>query len=278
VVFSTGWAFPFCNALAADAKRAARPVICMADNRWRGNFRQFLGAMRFRAGLRQRYDGFLVPGRAATDLMHYFGVPDDRLWQGLYGADPAIFGEGPPVGDRPREIVYVGQMVHRKGVDVLLEAFRRSGIADRDWLLRTVGNGPLDGAARATPGCIHHPFLSTPRVANLLRAAAICVLPSRDDNWGVALHEGALAGAVIVASDAVGAAQDLIPEGSERVVKAADPAALSRVFQRLAAAEVAELEQHAHDGLARANAFGPARFVTTVNNIVGNLVRIPAAA
>jgi len=210
--------------------------------------------------------------------MRFFGVPNDRVWQGLYGADPAVFGGGPPVTERPREIIYVGQMVPRKGVDVLLDAFSRSGLASRGWLLRTVGNGPLAEAARATPGCVHHPFLPAPHVADLLRAATICVLPSRDDNWGVALHEGALAGAVIVASHAVGAARDLIADSSDRVVNAGDVAALARIFQSLAEADAAELEQHACDGLTRAEAFGPQRFSVAVHDVVARFCRIPMAA
>jgi hypothetical protein len=35
IVFSSGWAFPLCKRLAAEAKQQGRAVVCMADNRLR---------------------------------------------------------------------------------------------------------------------------------------------------------------------------------------------------------------------------------------------------
>lgn len=271
VVLSTGWAFPFCNSLAGEAKRGGKPVVCMADNRRRRTIRQILGAIRFRTGLRARYDGVLVPGLAAAELMHFFGLPKTRVWQGLYGADPDIFVNGPPIADRAREIVFVGQMVHRKGVDVLLEAFSRSGIAEQGWSLRTVGDGPLAKAAMATPGCIHHHFLPPEAVAALLGSAKVSVLPSRDDNWGVALHEAALAGCVIVATDAVGAGKDLLKAGSLLIVRAGDAASLANSLRSLAATDDSALQRYASESKNRAAAFGPARFANAVSDIVHTL-------
>ena len=128
IVFSSGWAFPLCKRLAAEAKQQGRAVVCMADNRLRYTARQFLGAVRFRLGLRRRFDRFFVPGQGGRSLMRFFGVPDGHVREGLYGADAVLFNATTAASGRSKTILFVGQMIERKGVDVLLEGFRASGL------------------------------------------------------------------------------------------------------------------------------------------------------
>jgi glycosyltransferase involved in cell wall biosynthesis len=65
-------------------------------------------------------------------------------------------------------------------------------------------------------------------------AADVLCLPSRSEPWGMPLNEGAAAGLPLVATEAVGAAWDLIEEGRNGFrVPVDDPDALRAALRRL---------------------------------------------
>ena len=274
IVFSSGWAFPLCKRLAAEAKQQGRAVVCMADNRLRYTARQFLGSVRFRLGLRRRFDRFFVTGQGGRSLMRFFGVADGHVREGLYGADAALFNATTAASGRSKTILFVGQMIERKGVDVLLEGFRASGLESQGWRLRCIGDGPLATLAAATPGCEHLPFCDAAEVARHLADARLFILPSRNDNWGVALHEAALSRCLLAASSTVGATSELMPEDSPLKFSPGSAAAI-----RDALTHASTLSDKATDALAdaahaRAGDFGPARFAREVAGFVADLAGV----
>jgi glycosyltransferase involved in cell wall biosynthesis len=278
IVLSSGWAFPLCKRLAAEAKQQGRAVVCMADNRLRYTARQFLGAVRFRVGLRRRFDRFFVPGQGGRSLMRFFGVPDAHVREGLYGADPALFSATTAASSRSKMILFVGQMIERKGVDVLVEGFRASGLESQGWRLRCIGDGPLATLAAATPGCEHLPFCDAAEVARHLADARLFILPSRNDNWGVALHEAALSRCLLAASSTVGATSELMPEDSPLKFSPGSAAAIRDALQH-----ASTLTDEATDALAdashgRAHGFGPARFAREVAGFVEDLTGVRLSA
>ena len=274
VVFTSGWAFPLCKALAADARTLGSRIVCMVDNRLRHTPRQFLGAIRFRLGLRRRFDRFLVPGRQARDLMRFFGVPDAHVREGLYGADPTCFTNAMPASERGKTILFVGQMIERKGVDLLIEGFQGSGLQGQGWRLRCIGDGPLAACANATPGCEHLPFLGADDVARELAAAKLFILPSRNDNWGVALHEAALAGCVLAASTTVGATAEFMPEDSPLKFEAGSAVAIRDALTHASRFSGREVDTVAGATRRRAEAFGPDRFAREVAGLVQELTGV----
>lgn len=278
IVFSSGWAFPLCKRLAAEAKQQGRAVVCMADNRLRYTARQFLGAVRFRLGLRRRFDRFFVPGQGGRSLMRFFGVPDSHVREGLYGADPALFNATTPASQRPKIILFVGQMIERKGVDVLLEGFRDSGLASRGWRLRCIGDGPLATLAAATPGCEHLPFCDAAEVARHLADARLFILPSRNDNWGVALHEAALSRCLLAASSTVGATSELMPEDSPLKFSPGSAMSICDALQHASTLPDEVTDTLADAAHARAHDFGPSRFAREVAGFVEDLTGVRLSA
>ena len=274
IVFSSGWAFPVCKRLAAEAKQQGRAVVCMSDNRLRQTFRQFLGAVRFRLGLRGRFDRFFVPGQGGRSLMRFFGVPDGHVREGLYGADPALFNATTAASRRSKTILFVGQMIERKGVDVLLEGFRTSRLESLGWRLRCIGNGPLATLAAATPGCEHLPFCDAAEVARHLADARLFILPSRNDNWGVALHEAALSRCLLAATSTVGATSELMPETSPLKFAPGSAAAICDALKHASTLSDEATDALADAAHARAHDFGPARFAREVAGFVEDLTGV----
>jgi len=139
-----------------------------------------------------------------------------------------------------RSILYCGQLIERKGIDVLLEAFAR--VADKlpDATLSLVGTGPLKDTliARLDPRLRErvafagfHPVAELPPY---FARADLFVLPSRHDGWGVVINQAISAGLPVVASDAVGAAAELVrPDENGYVVPAGDATALADAMFRV---------------------------------------------
>jgi glycosyltransferase involved in cell wall biosynthesis len=102
--------------------------------------------------------------------------------------------------------------IERKGVDVLIEAFRRYRENGGTWNLRIIGSGPL--MERCTgKGVILEGFCQARNVAQRMTEARCLILPSREDHWGTVVCEAMACGTPVIASRWVGAAEDLIRTG-----------------------------------------------------------------
>jgi glycosyltransferase involved in cell wall biosynthesis len=137
--------------------------------------------------------------------------------------------------------LFCGQMIARKGVDVLLHAFTelcRSGMAARLELVGREGDLPtwlreLPAEVRAR---VHYAGFKTPaELPAVFAAADVFVLPSRHDGWGVVVNQALGAGLPVICSDAVGAGHDLVQSDVNGIViPAGDTPALTLAMRRLA--------------------------------------------
>jgi glycosyltransferase involved in cell wall biosynthesis len=114
--------------------------------------------------------------------------------------------------------LYCGQLIHRKGVDLLVDAFCRAAGVFGNIELVLVGEGPLGAELRARipeaiqPRVQFAGFHAVAELPRLFSEADVFVLPSRHDGWGVVVNQAIAAGMPVICSDAVGAAADLVVE------------------------------------------------------------------
>ena len=115
-------------------------------------------------------------------------------------------------------LTYVGQLIFRKGVDILIEAI--SSIKHENIEVLIIGDGELFSELKAlvkSKGMekkIH--FLgkqSKINVLNYLKMSDLFVMPSRDDIWGLVLNEALSIGLPLIASNKVGSSFNLIHRG-----------------------------------------------------------------
>lgn len=137
-------------------------------------------------------------------------------------------------------ILFSGQLIERKGVDVLIQAFLRIAPSHDQARLVLLGSGPergrFDGmvphALRERVVFLGHrePHL----VPEIFAASQIFCLPSRHDGWGVVINEAVGAGLPVVVSDAVGAGHDLVRSGvNGYVTRAGDVGELAEALSRI---------------------------------------------
>ncbi|MBD2028208.1 glycosyltransferase family 4 protein [Leptolyngbya sp. FACHB-711] len=137
---------------------------------------------------------------------------------------------------RPRHpitILFCGQMIERKGVDLLLQAFDRliqTGAKARLLLVGREAELPTmmqSISADAKQSINYAGFHDPEYLPQFFEQADIFVLPSRYDGWGVVVNQALGAGLPIICSDAVGAAPDLVEPGvNGAIVPAGDAKAL----------------------------------------------------
>lgn len=118
----------------------------------------------------------------------------------------------------PRQFLYVGRLEPWKGPDVLLRAL--ASLTDRCWQLKLVGDGSqageLENLALSLGIAENVDFvgrLPNHELADIYRSSAAVIVPSvRTEQvtevWSLVVNEAMQAGALVVASDAVGAAAD----------------------------------------------------------------------
>ncbi len=189
-----------------------------------------------------RASGIVAVGsRAAADYRRRFpGMP---IWDIPYHCDLAPFHAISREAERtgPFTFLFCGQMIARKGIDLLLPAFEETAALHSDARLLLVGReGLLPGLMEClrpeTRTRIEYAGFRQPAdLPALFARADALVLPSRYDGWGVVVNQALAAGLPVVCSDAVAAGDDLIVPGANgSIVPAGDLRALALALWELA--------------------------------------------
>ena len=127
-----------------------------------------------------------------------------------------------------RRIVFSARMMPAKRPDLAISAFAQIAEKRPEWDLVMVGDGPLRTDAEAgVPAHLRDRVIWTgflddaADVAGIYASSDALLLPSDHEPWGVVVVEAAAAGLAIVASDAVGAAPELVHPGRNGALFAA---------------------------------------------------------
>lgn len=176
------------------------------------------------------------------------------------------------------DILFSGQLIARKGCEVLLRAFMKIASIHPQARLIMLGGGPERSALEGmVPDALRDRVMllghrEPHEIPEIFAAADVFCLPSRHDGWGVVVNEAIGAGLPVVVSDAVGAGHDLVHHGANGfLVRAGDheelAAALDRIVgdaklrERLAAGSEATAREWDLDE-------GVSRWVMAIENIL----------
>jgi glycosyltransferase involved in cell wall biosynthesis len=169
----------------------------------------------------QQAKGIIGMGeKASRDYQWRFpGVPVQSV---PYHCDLSRFQEQPAQPGKNVEVVFLfcGQMIPRKGFDLLLHAFQRLVSRGLPVRLVLVGRedpwgksvlGKLSGPASAR--VTNHGFQPIEALPTLFSNADVLVLPSRREGWGVVVNQALGAGLPLILSDAVEAGREMLTPG-----------------------------------------------------------------
>lgn len=206
------------------------------DAGWTGALKRLEYGRLFRRW-RGRLQGVLSIGHATSDWVRARGMPERAVFPFAYFL-PADVREPSdrPQPQGPFRFLFVGQLIERKRVDLLLKTLE--GLTQRDFRLAVVGAGSREASLRAMaastlPGRLDW-LGALPMAAvraEMVRADCL-VLPSRHDGWGAVVSESLMVGTPVICSDACGAADVVQASGQGGVFRRADSAGLAALLDR----------------------------------------------
>ena len=173
-----------------------------------------------------------VGSRSRRDLIE-LGADPERIF--IWPMIPAPIRGGDSTSPRssgPTRFLFVGQLIERKGIDVLLGAF--AGLNHAELLI--AGDGPLRdrvltaGDSRVTV----YGHLEPKALGDLYTQADVFVLPSLYETWGLVVNEALEHGLPVIVTDQVGATDDLVEDGvNGLIVPAGSTYALADAMRRV---------------------------------------------
>ena len=118
--------------------------------------------------------------------------------------------------DEEVKFVVAAQLIHRKGIDVLIEACKF--LPKDGWTLDIYGTGPMEGklvkqAEQISPAirfCGVVPYESR---YEIFKSADVFVFPTRWDGWGMVVTESLAHGIPVISTDQAMSAHDFIIDG-----------------------------------------------------------------
>ena len=231
---------------ALGARIGHRPVIIKPSlGGAGGELRKIIDspAARWIIPLLRRVDRFAVLDQSIADELIHIGVCQERLISVINGIDLELFhpasreerrwirarldlGEGPLA-------LFVGQIIERKGVRELLEAWRLMRTLVDDATLVFVGDGPQAGSVRREaeqPGSKVKLLGVRCDVADLMRTADVLVSPSHNESFSNSVVEAMACGLPVVVSCS-GVVQTLSIDGAAgKVVDPNSPAEIAHAL------------------------------------------------
>ena len=155
------------------------------------------------------------------------GIDASRLRVVPYGVDLDAFAPRALPPARPFRVLFVGQMVQRKGLSYLLDAWRRLALPDAELIL--AGRGFADDALLAPHAGLvtRRDAVSGPELAELYRTSHVFCMPSIAEGFGLVYLEALASGTPVIGTPNTGA-PDVVRDGREGfIVPIRDPETLA---------------------------------------------------
>jgi len=174
-------------------------------------------------------DAYVAYGTLSKQLLMERGAHKDRIFVAYNTVDTAFFsGEVARLREEKgalkkelglvnkKVILYVGQLIARKGLFYLLEAFQEVKREVKEAALLIVGSGELEEKLRKfvddnnIQDVIFYGFLQKEDLPKVYAVADLFVFPTLGDIWGLVLNEAMSAGLPVITTSAAGASVDLV--------------------------------------------------------------------
>jgi glycosyltransferase involved in cell wall biosynthesis len=184
-------------------------------------------------------------GEESTRYLSSIGVERERILQLQNGVDDKKFTAEGTVAEicSPRPLILVvGQLIERKGIDLLLQSIQRIQSKGHVFSTRIIGSGPrrlLLESLSAKLQLQNIEFLGGVGADDLpaqYRAADVLVFPTLKDVWGLVANEALLCGTPVICSKYAGCATDLLED--QDIFDPLDPKDLDRALLKAIQGEV----------------------------------------
>ena len=205
------------------AKKRAIPTVVLFDG-WLGSDAAYDNRVRraLRQNMIKQASGFIAASSRSKDWFETFGVPPDQITVSPIPTSFTPPKATPDFTHRPFDILWCGRTTAAKGFDTFLQIARILKVRKAITKIGIIGALNISKVKRKVAeyglsGITDiHPLLPPERLPGFLTQAKICLYPSHNDAYGVSVIEAVSCGALVLASDAVGCAPDVL--ASEQIL------------------------------------------------------------
>lgn len=159
--------------------------------------------------IKRRVRGVFAISQLAVAQYRKSGVPESKLFPFGYFVPVAPVANrvphAPDMESLDLRVVFVGSLIQRKGLDLLIEAVRRLRADGHSMTLDVYGPGNTESFGFDGQHVRYCGLIPFGQAQAVISRYDVLSLPSRYDGWGVVVNEALLARVPVLCSDQVGA-------------------------------------------------------------------------
>jgi glycosyltransferase involved in cell wall biosynthesis len=296
LLICTGWDSFTTQSAFFVCKLLRRPIILWSGSTaYEPSWRRTLATPLVRLMVRGA-DAYIAYGTRAKEYLVQLGAPPEKVFIATNTVDIDYFHQASRLTSIERQeirrqlgitarqvILFVGQLIERKGVATLIHAYAKLKETHPDAGLVIVGYGQQEAALKAL--CaekrladVH--FLGAadlPEMPRFYGLADLFVLPSYEEVWGLVINEAMACGLPVITTHRVGASVDLVREGvNGYVVEDGDVVQLYEAMRKIVLNDDLQLEMgRASQEMIRR--FGIEQAVQGMIDAIGYALGLPVA-
>ena len=193
----------------------------------------------FRKYIVRNTAAFIASSKRTKENQIYLGASEDKIFQSTLAIDIDRYKDAGHNYKPGNNIIVVGSLINRKGIDLLLEALGL--LKDYEWKLELVGDGPekenlLDQARKLgiAERIVFCGYLSGVDLTRAYEKSGMMIFPTREDCFGLVTLEAMCCGLPVISSKYADSAYDLIDEGiTGLIVDPYDKKEMAEAIKRL---------------------------------------------
>lgn len=189
--------------------------------------------------LRNQLSGVFTISQLAYEQYQYAGISPKKLFPFGYFIPRAIENEGAEsvskanFSNKPIKLIFVGALIHRKGLDILLDAVRSLLDQGRSISLDIYGARNESYEINECESIRYRGIIPFGKSQEVVSQYDVLILPSRHDGWGVVVNEAVCASVPVVCSSAVGISDVMQSFGAGLIFQSGDCASLANALKML---------------------------------------------
>ncbi|MDB9249149.1 glycosyltransferase [Halorubrum ezzemoulense] len=221
VIVVGGYNHTTCWITFAYSKFSGTPVVPWSGA-WSGSIRiNNLVMNMVRQKFTQLGQAWIAYGSRSASALSSWGADESRTHIGINTVSVEKFrGAAESYSHELAEdkftLLYVGQLIARKNVELVLDALESIPKSDIQFIV--VGDGPRESYLRSRADTLENSvefkgFVERDQLYSYYTEADAFILPSKNEVWGLVVNEALACGTPVLVSDQCGCAPDLIREG-----------------------------------------------------------------
>lgn len=197
-------------------------------------------------------DDYIVYGTRAKEYLIRLGAPRDKIKTFLNSVDVDFFQkkaqefkklklelrEKYKISQKDKVILFVGQLIERKGVRELLDGFYEVSKIEEKLTLLLVGEGELKNEIKTY--IYNHKnvkikllgFIEYDKLPEIYALSDVLVLPSKEEVWGLVVNEALASGLPVLVSQFAGCSCDLVNRDSGEIIEKISQDNITAILQK----------------------------------------------